>query len=381
MLMVGLAKTTRRPAAVSNAAVSNLFPPHVHPCWVTSTSKFSCGAGLGDNQGARGDHGAQPRIGVLHPPKGCSKAESKLTRLLQDSLGGRTKTSIIATISPDMTNLDETLSTLDYAHRAKNITNRPEVNQKMTKQALIKKYTEEIQRPQRDLAATRDRNRIFVDQEHYRMMEVRLTSQSQDILEKEAQVESLNAKISTMTELFERTKQEVAETTEQLQATAAELHSTKRILDATEQAIGVSKTTTADIDLLQQKLEHTFAIHQANKERQFAFVSTLISYFGKIEASFTERLASQRNVLGGVGGSLEQSGDEMAREDVAELERWEQEQMKKVVSTAPVAAVPTPKGQCVVPTCFTEQPTAVSVQDRQNLSSQAVLERITDRHP
>lgn len=50
--------------------------------------------------------------------------ESKLTRLLQDSLGGRTKTSIIATISPAFINLEETLSTLDYAHRAKNIMNR-----------------------------------------------------------------------------------------------------------------------------------------------------------------------------------------------------------------------------------------------------------------
>lgn len=36
----------------------------------------------------------------------------------------------------------------------------------------------------------------------------------------------------------------------------------------------------------------------------------------------------------------EQSGDEVAREDVAELERWEQEQMKKGVSTAPVSADP-----------------------------------------
>jgi len=44
--------------------------------------------------------------------------ESKLTRLLQDSLGGRTKTLIIATISPASSNLDETLSTLDYAFRA-----------------------------------------------------------------------------------------------------------------------------------------------------------------------------------------------------------------------------------------------------------------------
>lgn len=53
--------------------------------------------------------------------------DSKLTRLLRDSLGGRTKTCIIATVSPSVHCLDETLSTLDYAHRAKNIKNRPEV--------------------------------------------------------------------------------------------------------------------------------------------------------------------------------------------------------------------------------------------------------------
>lgn len=67
-----------------------------------------------------------------------SPRESKLTRILQDSLGGRTKTSIIATVSPAMCNVEETLSTLDYAHRAKNITNRPEINQRLTKKALIK---------------------------------------------------------------------------------------------------------------------------------------------------------------------------------------------------------------------------------------------------
>lgn len=37
-----------------------------------------------------------------------------------------------------MCNVEETLSTLDYAHRAKNITNRPEINQRLTKKALIK---------------------------------------------------------------------------------------------------------------------------------------------------------------------------------------------------------------------------------------------------
>ncbi|KXS09225.1 kinesin-domain-containing protein [Gonapodya prolifera JEL478] len=77
--------------------------------------------------------------------------ESKLTRLLQDSLGGRTKTCIIATISPAKVNMEESLSTLDYAHRAKNIRNKPEINQKMSKKALIKEYVQEIERLRADL--------------------------------------------------------------------------------------------------------------------------------------------------------------------------------------------------------------------------------------
>ena len=87
---------------------------------------------------------------TLHVPY----QESKLTRILQDSLGGHTRTSIIATVSPASLNLEETLSTLEYAHRAKNILNKPEVNQKLTKKALINEYTEEIECLKWDLAAT-----------------------------------------------------------------------------------------------------------------------------------------------------------------------------------------------------------------------------------
>ena len=48
---------------------------------------------------------------------------------LQDSLGGKTKTCVIATIAPTVGCGEETLSTLDYAHRAKNIKNKPEVRE------------------------------------------------------------------------------------------------------------------------------------------------------------------------------------------------------------------------------------------------------------
>ena len=57
----------------------------------------------------------------------CLCRDSELTRLLRDSLGRKTETCIIATISPSAHSLEETLSTLDYAYRAKNIKNKPEV--------------------------------------------------------------------------------------------------------------------------------------------------------------------------------------------------------------------------------------------------------------
>lgn len=71
--------------------------------------------------------------------------DSKLTRLLQDSLGGNTKTVMIAAISPADFNFEETLTTLRYASRAKNIKNKPRVNQD-PKDALLKQYEEEIKK-------------------------------------------------------------------------------------------------------------------------------------------------------------------------------------------------------------------------------------------
>ena len=71
--------------------------------------------------------------------------DSKLTRLLQDSLGGNTKTVMIAAISPADYNFDETLTTLRYASRAKMIKNKPRGNQD-PKDALLKQYEEEIQK-------------------------------------------------------------------------------------------------------------------------------------------------------------------------------------------------------------------------------------------
>ena len=71
--------------------------------------------------------------------------DSKLTRLLQDALGGNSKTVMIATVSPADYNAEETISTLRYANRAKNIKNKPKINED-PKDTQIREYQNEINR-------------------------------------------------------------------------------------------------------------------------------------------------------------------------------------------------------------------------------------------
>ena len=55
--------------------------------------------------------------------------DSKITRLLQDSLGGNTKTTLIAAVSPVIDNIEETISTLKFADRAKQIMVKVQANE------------------------------------------------------------------------------------------------------------------------------------------------------------------------------------------------------------------------------------------------------------
>lgn len=76
--------------------------------------------------------------------------DSKLTRLLQDSLGGNTKTVMVANVGPADYNYDETLSTLRYAYRAKSIKNKPRINED-PKDAMIREFQDEIMRLKEEL--------------------------------------------------------------------------------------------------------------------------------------------------------------------------------------------------------------------------------------
>ncbi|EFJ42862.1 Kif3C kinesin [Volvox carteri f. nagariensis] len=83
--------------------------------------------------------------------------DSKLTRLLEDSLGGNCRTTMIATIAPSLEAFQESLSTLKFANRAKNIQNEAHVNEDVDQRTLLRKYERELRRL-RDELARRSRN-------------------------------------------------------------------------------------------------------------------------------------------------------------------------------------------------------------------------------
>merc|ERR550519_3344502 len=176
--------------------------------------------------------------------------ESKLTRLLQDSLGGRTKTSIIATISPASVNLEETLSTLEYASRAKNILNKPEVNQKLSKVAVLKEYTEEIERLRKDLMANREKNGVYIASENYQEMLSKIECQSQEISEQIGNIKALKEEMEKKLELFEECEQELETRNKQLESTNVRLAETEHTLTCTKTVLQKTATERDEINIL-----------------------------------------------------------------------------------------------------------------------------------
>merc|ERR1719410_1159015 len=253
--------------------------------------------------------------------------ESKLTRLLQDSLGGRTKTSIIATVSPAGINLEETLSTLDYAHRAKNITNKPEVNQRMSKKAVLKEYTEEIERLRKDLMASREKNGVFLEHSNYQSMIAKSEATEQELAEKLGQLKALEEEMAKKEQMFEEVSAELEVKTEELEATTEKLAETEHSLECTrtvlhktavekeeqkhlvekhqetevklggqaKKLLEVAEVTTKEGALLHDKLDRIKGVEQKNKEAKLDFKEVFSANIDELVEVMENHTAEQTN--------------------------------------------------------------------------------------
>ncbi|KAL7889014.1 hypothetical protein AOLI_G00039880 [Acnodon oligacanthus] len=110
--------------------------------------------------------------------------DSKLTRLLRDSLGGNAKTIMVATLGPASCCYEETLTTLRYASRAKNIKNVPRVNED-PKDALLREFQQEIAR----LKAQLDRRGMLTERKRKRRLRQLKKSEDGDEVENDEEDE------------------------------------------------------------------------------------------------------------------------------------------------------------------------------------------------
>ncbi|KAM9847730.1 kinesin-like protein KIF11 [Aulostomus maculatus] len=256
--------------------------------------------------------------------------ESKLTRILQDSLGGRTKTSIIATVSPSSSNLEETLSTLEYASRAKNIMNKPEVNQKLTKRTLIKEYTEEIERLKRDLAATRDKNGVYLSSENYTSMMGQITSHEEQMVEYTERIAAMEEELKKVTELFVDSKSKLEQCTVDLDEKQQRLEETNRDLEQTKeklvqeefvslqlnsvqenlyntatQLLSTVDATSSDVSGLHSKLDRKREVEQHNRQTQHSFAERMDVAFRNVQRCIQQQGTRHHHMLSSYSRSID----------------------------------------------------------------------------
>ncbi|CAJ1934033.1 unnamed protein product [Cylindrotheca closterium] len=262
--------------------------------------------------------------------------DSKLTRILQESLGGRCKTCLIATISPSVTAIEESMSTLNYAHAANGIVNKPVTTSFMSGSSSVsgellksssgggKNETGAVEH-WRDMECRLEYMKAQVEEAQQALARKHL--QQQELVEKAEQAEeaklaaeaqlkvakqeniSLRDEITqhveekkTLLEELEHTKVSLSETTSILRATR---HTEKCLTDEANQllcALQQSIKDTSDLhshllrnregDIERKKATKTF---NGSIVRLFKEVCILVDSFTTVHRAFGEFMGSSNN--------------------------------------------------------------------------------------
>ena len=224
--------------------------------------------------------------------------DSKLTRILQESLGGNTKTMLILCCSPDLSNIEETLSTLRFGNSAKNIKNQVKVNVRRSAQELeymVKRLQEELAAERKQVEALRSEidwmkspdyqtnpeNKPEMSEEKEEEgegfdIEDRMIME-QELETKQVRIDSLQEELSTLQNDHEVSLQEIKEKTEAL----AEVQGGLKKLEAAAK-VDLRKIEQLEFDLQSSKSDKLMVENQVEALKQ------------KIESSNAARERIQR---------------------------------------------------------------------------------------
>ncbi|KAF2938627.1 kinesin-like protein KIN-5B [Oryza sativa Japonica Group] len=205
--------------------------------------------------------------------------DSKLTRLLRESLGGKAKTCIIATVSPSIHCLEETVVTLDYAYRAKSIKNKPEANQKVCKSVILKDLYQEMERMKQDVKAAREKNGIYIPQERFALEE----AEKKTMRDKIEYLETQNKELKMNIESCKKEYLDLEEAHSRANISLKEkefiisnlLHAEQSIVERAKDIRGALENASGDISALVDKLGRQSNTEAENKGLLFDFRSQL----------------------------------------------------------------------------------------------------------
>uniref|UniRef100_A0A8D2L2J2 Kinesin family member 21A n=1 Tax=Varanus komodoensis TaxID=61221 RepID=A0A8D2L2J2_VARKO len=262
---------------------------------------INCGLlALGNVISALGDKSKK----VTHVPY----RDSKLTRLLQDSLGGNSQTVMIACVSPSDRDFMETLNTLKYANRARNIKNKVMVNQDRASQQ-INALRSEITRLQMELMEYRTGKRI-IDEEGVESIN--------DMFHENAMLQTennnLRVRIKAMQETIDalraRITQLVSDQANQVLARAGE---------GNEEISNMIHNYIKEIEDLRAKLLESESVNE-NLRRNLSRASTRGTFFSGPSAFSASMLGSDKETVEII---------DLAKKDLEKLKKKEKKKKKR----------------------------------------------------
>ncbi|XP_042802188.1 kinesin-like protein KIF21A isoform X4 [Panthera leo] len=235
--------------------------------------------------------------------------DSKLTRLLQDSLGGNSQTIMIACVSPSDRDFMETLNTLKYANRARNIKNKVMVNQDRASQQ-INALRSEITRLQMELMEYKTGKRI-IDEEGVESIN--------DMFHENAMLQTennnLRVRIKAMQETVDalrtRITQLVSDQANQVLARAGE---------GNEEISNMIHSYIKEIEDLRAKLLESEAVNE-NLRKNLTRATARSPYFSGSSAFSPTVLSSDKETIEII---------DLAKKDLEKLKRKEKRKKKSV---------------------------------------------------
>ncbi|EAL44056.1 kinesin, putative [Entamoeba histolytica HM-1:IMSS-B] len=221
-------------------------------------------------------------IGVSKGDSYIPFRSSPLTRILQDALGGASITAMVATISPAQEDLEETLSTLEYAKRVKTIKNTPKQNASVRKDIFLQKKLDKIINLKK-LITEGKRNEKPLTEEEIEILQMEVAKVNQQNLEMQA--------------LFAQAKGEVSAAQDQLKSAMNYIHLKRQNEIELKTMLGKVVKSIEILTKQSRKLEDIYERNNEKIKQNDDIIKQIQENENEIEKKITEQIEEEKKEI------------------------------------------------------------------------------------